>query len=422
MLEALIGAEDISFGSALNDGPARIPGRGAGCSCSAGRRHLGGAPGRSACSICGRGSSSSWPGRIWPRIRASRRPQARRENWAELRPIIAAWLDRFTSADAALAALSAARIPCARVLWPAEVGRGAAHVGTRRLPVGRPSDARPCARDGLALPRGREAARARRAGAIPARRGHAVRPGRRRWATPDRIEDLARRGAVVGPGLAAGRPTLWPVRSAPSRIGAARRPEPRDPNRTSAPKGGRSMASLTRADARRGQARRRDVRGGGGRHDWPPRRPCSWWCLASVASGVGRDPRDGVGGLLSGRPWLRCIGWYVWAFITYFVGTRSPARPKTRGGHRAAPADHRLLSRSGPDPWSSASFPVFIGLLFVRRHAVDAGGHGRGGPPGPRLRVDGTSGRRLRDRAPSFDLLVLVLLSKLLGVPLDGAP
>src|SRR6185295_17468348 len=48
-------------------------------------------------------------------------PQARRDHWAELRVIIAAWLDRFKSADDALAALSAARIPCARVLWPAEL-------------------------------------------------------------------------------------------------------------------------------------------------------------------------------------------------------------------------------------------------------------------------------------------------------------
>ena len=39
-----------------------------------------------------------------------------------------------------------------------------------------------------------------------------------------------------------------------------------------------------------------------------------------------RSGAVGVGGLLRWRPSLRCIGWYVWAFITYFVGTRSPAR------------------------------------------------------------------------------------------------
>ena len=97
------GGADRRGGHQLRQRPQRRAGsiraRAAGCSCSAGRRHLGGAPGRSACSTSGRGSSSSWPGRIWPRIPASRRPQARRENWAELRPIIAAWLDRFTSAD-----------------------------------------------------------------------------------------------------------------------------------------------------------------------------------------------------------------------------------------------------------------------------------------------------------------------------------
>ena len=49
----------------------------------------------------------------------------------ELRPIIAAWLDRFSSSEDALAALGAARIPCARVLWPAEVV-AAPHLQARR--------------------------------------------------------------------------------------------------------------------------------------------------------------------------------------------------------------------------------------------------------------------------------------------------
>jgi CoA:oxalate CoA-transferase len=46
---------------------------------------------------------------------------ARRENWAELREIIGRWLDRFQTVEAALGALTAARIPCAPVLSPAEV-------------------------------------------------------------------------------------------------------------------------------------------------------------------------------------------------------------------------------------------------------------------------------------------------------------
>src|SRR2546429_480075 len=48
-------------------------------------------------------------------------PLARRQNWAELRPFIVAWVDAFPSAQAALEACTAARIPAAPVLTPAEV-------------------------------------------------------------------------------------------------------------------------------------------------------------------------------------------------------------------------------------------------------------------------------------------------------------
>jgi len=46
---------------------------------------------------------------------------ARRRNGKDLREIIGAWVARFTSVDAALDVLTAARIPCAPVLRPAEL-------------------------------------------------------------------------------------------------------------------------------------------------------------------------------------------------------------------------------------------------------------------------------------------------------------
>ena len=119
MLEALIGAEDISFGSVLNDGPS-YPGPRSGMLVQqVGDEWL-------ALQIVGVID-------LWPRLLSLlERPElaedprfatpiARREHWPELRVIIGAWLDRFASADEALASLSAARIPCSRVLWPAEV-------------------------------------------------------------------------------------------------------------------------------------------------------------------------------------------------------------------------------------------------------------------------------------------------------------
>ncbi len=199
MLEALIGAEDISFGSALNDGPT-YPGPRSGM--------LVHPVGDTWVALQVVGVLDLWPRLLEllarPDLAQDPRfstPQARRENWAELRPIIAAWLDRFTSADDALAALSAARIPCARVLWPAEVV-AAPHMSARGAfpSVAHPTHgpvrvtASPFHVDGEALAPG---------GPAPYRPGEDTRSvlADLLGYPSDRIEDLARRGAVVGPGL-----------------------------------------------------------------------------------------------------------------------------------------------------------------------------------------------------------------------------
>jgi CoA:oxalate CoA-transferase len=119
LLQALVAAEDISFGSVLNGGP-ELPGP---------------RPGMLVHVIAGRALAVQIAGgpQFWPRlIRAVGRPElaedprfatrmARRDHWPELRAEVAAWLDGFPSVDAALAALRAARLPCAPVLTPAEV-------------------------------------------------------------------------------------------------------------------------------------------------------------------------------------------------------------------------------------------------------------------------------------------------------------
>jgi len=119
MLEALIAAEDITFGSVLNGGEV----------------YLGPRPGMVVQTIGGRHIAMQTVGapQLWPRLlEAMGRPKLaddprfatpvrRREHWAELRAIIGDWLAGFATADAALAALTAARIPCAPVLSPAEV-------------------------------------------------------------------------------------------------------------------------------------------------------------------------------------------------------------------------------------------------------------------------------------------------------------
>jgi crotonobetainyl-CoA:carnitine CoA-transferase CaiB-like acyl-CoA transferase len=121
MLECMIAAEDITYGAMLNGGAEyRGPRAGMGVEAVGGRYiawQIVGAP------------------QLWSRLLAAMgRPeleqdprfatrQARREHWPELRAIVGKWLEGFTSAEDALAALNAARVPCAPVLSPADVIR-----------------------------------------------------------------------------------------------------------------------------------------------------------------------------------------------------------------------------------------------------------------------------------------------------------
>src|SRR5215470_1462105 len=129
MLEALIAAEDLSFGSLLNEGPSFQGSRSGMLIQRVGDDWV-------ALQVVG--VLELWPRLLEllerPELAKDPRfatPAARRQSWPELRPIIGEWLGRFTSAEDALAALGAARIPCARVLWPAEV-IAAPHLGERQ--------------------------------------------------------------------------------------------------------------------------------------------------------------------------------------------------------------------------------------------------------------------------------------------------
>ncbi len=50
--------------------------------------------------------------------------------------------------------------------------------------------------------------------------------------------------------------------------------------------------------------------------------------LASLAAGVGASATDGIAGLLFGTV-SSLVGWYVWAFLTYWIGTRFLPEPQT---------------------------------------------------------------------------------------------
>lgn len=50
--------------------------------------------------------------------------------------------------------------------------------------------------------------------------------------------------------------------------------------------------------------------------------------LSSIAAGVGSIGMGGLGGILLGTI-AALIGWYVWAYLTYFIGTRFLPEPQT---------------------------------------------------------------------------------------------
>jgi CoA:oxalate CoA-transferase len=119
MLECMVAAEDINYGGMLNEGA----------------EYRGPRPGMIVHGIGGRHVAMQTVGapQLWPRlVEMMGRPElatdarfatpaGRRAHWAELHPIICAWLDRFKTAEEAVAALTTARVPAAFVLAPAEV-------------------------------------------------------------------------------------------------------------------------------------------------------------------------------------------------------------------------------------------------------------------------------------------------------------
>lgn len=97
--------------------------------------------------------------------------------------------------------------------------------------------------------------------------------------------------------------------------------------------------------------------------------------LSSLASGVGLYDVLGVMGLVVGTVGA-LIGWYIWAFMTYFIGTKLLPEPQTHAdqgellrtiGFSSAPGLIRVL---GIIP----SLDEAVHHYYCRN--LDAGGHG----------------------------------------------
>ncbi len=54
--------------------------------------------------------------------------------------------------------------------------------------------------------------------------------------------------------------------------------------------------------------------------------------LSGVAAGIGNFANGGLLGAVTGTI-SALVGWYVWAFLTYFIGTRFLPEPQTRADH-----------------------------------------------------------------------------------------
>ncbi len=54
--------------------------------------------------------------------------------------------------------------------------------------------------------------------------------------------------------------------------------------------------------------------------------------LSSIAAGVGGIEKAGIGGVFTGTI-LALIGWYIWAYLTYIIGTRLLPMPETEADY-----------------------------------------------------------------------------------------
>jgi hypothetical protein len=54
--------------------------------------------------------------------------------------------------------------------------------------------------------------------------------------------------------------------------------------------------------------------------------------LSSLAAGIGSMTTGGLGGIVTVTI-VALIAWYIWAYLTYFIGTRFLPEPQTRADH-----------------------------------------------------------------------------------------
>ena len=136
--------------------------------------------------------------------------------------------------------------------------------------------------------------------------------------------------------------------------------------------------------------------------------------LSSIAAGIGTLARGGLGGIFMGTI-AALIGWYVWAYLTYFIGTKWLPEPQTRAdlgellrtiGFSSSPGLIRVLGiipGVGGLVFLAASIWMLVAMVIAVRQALDYKSTGR------------AVGVCLIGWV--IQILILVVLFSILGVP-----
>jgi hypothetical protein len=104
--------------------------------------------------------------------------------------------------------------------------------------------------------------------------------------------------------------------------------------------------------------------------------------LSSAAAGVGSIGTVGLGGILIGTL-ASLAGWYIWAWLTYFIGTKFLAEPQTEAdlgqllrttGFSSSPGLIRILGiipGLGTIVFAVASIWMLVAMVIAVRQALD---------------------------------------------------
>lgn len=104
--------------------------------------------------------------------------------------------------------------------------------------------------------------------------------------------------------------------------------------------------------------------------------------LSSLAAGIGAVSTIGAGGIVLGTI-LALVGWYIWAFLTFLIGTKVLPEPQTHADHKellrtigfsASPGVLRVFAivpGIGPLISLAASVWMLVAMVIAVRQALD---------------------------------------------------